>query len=306
MIKLLEKGSMVFEMKKACKNCLAATVKKYERDAQRLYELNNEGALPRDKSKWLKSDALFKKYKALPLNKRRAMSVAGVKASQAYGVKDHPRWDKALRDDVLAYKKTRSKHKLTDAEKSKIPVGGFEALKKISTEYKRNIKNDIKRKDLAGLYSYSKYIVVRFYSEYAFRNDLATIQIGEGENKLSKTKGIYEIEMKNFKSSDKIGKVTVKLSKALSSVFTKYIKYRAQFDLTHSYLLVNRSGARLSKKGLGNILNQITKKYLGTGFGTRIIRILKARSETKILDAAKKVANDMLHSLAQNQDYNKK
>ena len=295
-----------FEMKKACKNCQPLTIKKYVRDVQRLYELDNEGDFPRNKSSWLEKDSLFKKYKAIPLNKRRALSVAGVKGSQAYGVKN-PKWDKALSDDVVAYKKERGKHKLSDSEKAKIPSGGFEALKKISTEFKRNIKNDLKRNDMKGLYSYSKYIVVRFYSEYAFRNDLATIQINTGENKLSKQKGIYEIEMKSFKASDKIGTITVKLSKAMSTVLKTYIKYRAQFDLKHAYLLVNSRGAALSKKGLGNILNQITKKYLGKGgFGTRIIRILKARSEAKTLDAAKKVANDMLHSLEQNQEYNKK
>ena len=294
----------MFDLKKACKHCKPQSIKKYERDISRLFKLLDLEKLP-EKGTWLKSEKLFKKYKALPLNKRRALSVGALKASQAYGVKNE-KWLAAMVADVNEYKAQRGKQKLTDAEKSKIPDQGFKALKKISTEFKRSIKTDIARGGLKGLYMYSQAIVIRFYSEVAFRNDLATVEINEGENKLTKQRGIYSIEMTNYKASDKLGKITVVLSKALSNVFAKYIKYRAKFDFKHAYLLVGPTGNKLSKKGLGNILNQITKKYLGTGFGTRIIRIMKARSEKDTIDKAKKIASDMLHSLAQSQQYNKK
>ena len=295
---------MPFDLKKACKNCKPQTIKKYARDILRLSKLINLEKIP-DKPAWLKSEKLFKKYKALPLNKRRALSVAAVKAYQAYGVKND-KWLKAMVSDVNAYKGERKKQKLTDAEKSKLPEQGFKALKKISTEFKRSIKTDIARGGSKGLYLYSQYVIIRFYSEVAFRNDLATVQINEGENKLSKKKGKYNIEMTNFKASDKLGKITVELSKALTTVLTRYIKYRAKFNLDHSYLLVGVKGKRLSKKGLGNILNQLTKRYLGKGFGTRIIRIMKARSENVTIEKAKKIASDMLHTLEQSQQYNKK
>ena len=294
----------MFDLKKACKNCKPLTIKKYKRDVQRLAELIDLEKIP-EKGGWLKKEALFKKYKSMPLNKRRAYSVAAVKANQAYGL-TNDKWSTAMFDDVKEYKKNRSKQKLSESEKKKIPLGGFKALKKISTEFKRSIKRDIDAEEVKGLYLYSQYVVIRFYSEYAFRNDLATVQLGVGQNKLTKSKGVYSINMTDFKASDKIGPITVVLSKALSNVLAKYIKYRAKFDLPHKHLLVNSTGSQLSKKGLGTILNQITKKYLGKGFGTRIIRILKARHESDTIDKAKKISQEMLHTLEQNQQYNKK
>jgi hypothetical protein len=279
-------------------------VKKYQRDIKRLYNLIHDGDIP-DDGKWVNTEKLIKKYKSMPLNVRRALSVAGVKATQAYDISKE-KWSKLMFQDVVDYKKERSKQKLSDAEKEKIPAGGFKALKKISTEFKRSIRHILDSETKKALYSYSQYVVIRFYSEVAFRNDLASVQINDGDNKLTKKGGIYSILMRDFKASDKIGHLTIKLSRALSNVLAKYIKYRAKFQLDHTYLLVNSTGGRLSKKGLGTILNIITKKYLGKGFGTRIIRIMKARDSKDVLDEAKKVANDMLHTLAQNQQYNKK
>ena len=294
----------MFDLKKACKNCTPQTIKKYRRDVLRLCKLIDLDKIP-DSGTWLKSDKLFKKYHSLPLNKRRALSVAGVKANQAYGLKNE-KWVNAMLSDVKQYKQNRGKQKLSETEKKKMPVEGFKALKKISTEFKRSIKTDIAKNNIKGLYKFSQALIIRFYSEVAFRNDLATVQINTGENKLTKSKGIYSIQMTNFKASDKLGKITVGLSKALSAVLSKYIKYRAKFDLDHAFLLVGPNGKKLSKKGLGNILNRITKQYLGTGgFGTRIIRILTARSEKDTIDKAKKIASDMLHSLEQSQMYNK-
>lgn len=295
----------MFDLKKACKKCKPLSIQKYRRDIQRLAELIGLEKIP-EKGDWLKKDELFQNYKKIPLNKRRAYSVAAVKANQAYGYEKFEKWSKAMFDDVKEYKKKRGKQKLSDSEKAKMPVGGFPALKKISTEFKRSIKRDIDAEEVKGLYLYSQYIVIRFYSEFAFRNDLATVQIGAGDNRLTKSKGVYSIKMTDFKASDKIGDITVVLTKALSNVLAKYIKYRAQFDLGHKYLLVNSTGGMLTKKGLGTILNQITKKYLGKGFGTRIIRILKARHESETIDKAKKIAQDMLHTLEQSQQYNKK
>jgi hypothetical protein len=294
----------MFDLKKACKNCKKASIQKYRRDIERLAELIGHDEIPKS-GEWLKKELLFKKYKALPLNKRRAYSVAGVKALQAYGI-TFEKWNKAMFEDVKDYKVVRGKQKLSDSEKAKIPDGGFSALKKISTEFKRTIKRDISSEEVKGLYLYSQYIVIRFYSEFAFRNDLATVEIGKGDNKLVKSKGIYTIKMTDFKASDKLGNIDVTLSKALSNVLAKYIKYRAKFNLPHNFLLVNSTGGKLSKKGLGTILNQITKKFLGKGFGTRIIRILKARENSETIDKAKKIASDMLHSLEQSQQYNKK
>ena len=256
---------------------------------------------------WLKSEKLFGIYKKMPLSSRRALSVAAVKASQAYG-QPPGAWYKAMVSDVALYKKQRGKQLKSEDEKKKWPTGGFAALRKVATEFKRSIKNSISASSLPGLYAYSQYIILRFYSEVAFRNDLATVRIGRGKdgNRLTKEKGIYTIVMREFKASDKIGVVTVKLSKALSKAIDQYVKYRGKLSLDHDRLLVNSKGGALSKKGLGQILNKLTRKYLGKGFGTRMIRVLKVTSEKDALDKAAKLAHDMLHSIDTSQTYARK
>jgi hypothetical protein len=303
---ILNDVNMVLDISKACKRCTLQTKKKYLRDIRRLYELTHTGEVPAKQSSWLKSEKLFKKYKAIPLNIRRALSVAAVKASQAYGL-DLEKWGEAMRDDVIKYKKSRSEQKISKVEKEKWPKGGYPVLKKISTELKRSIRRDIAGPpSIKGLYMYSQYISLRFYAEVAFRNDLPSVVLAGKGNVMSKKKGVYEIRMTDFKASDKIGTITVTLSRALTRVIDKYLKYRNKLDLKHDFLIVNSQGKPLSKKALSVILNRITKRFTGHSFGTRLIRVMKATHEKKTLDAAKKIANDMLHSLDTSQTYARK
>ena len=297
---------MVLDISSACKQCTPQTQKKYLRDIKRLYELTNTGEVPAKKGSWLNSEKLFKKYKAIPLNIRRALSVAAVKAAQSYKI-DASKWGDAMRQDVAQYKKSRGTQKISPVEKSKWPAGGYPVLKKISTEFKRSIRRDIAGPPtIKGLYVYSQYIALRFYAEVAFRNDLPSVVLKGTGNVMSKKKGVYSIKMTDFKASSKIGPITVTLSRKLTRVLDKYIKYRNKLDLPHSHLIVNSQGKAMSKKALSVILNRLTKRYTGKSFGTRLIRVMKATHEKKTLDAAKKIANDMLHSLDTSQTYARK
>ena len=295
----------MLDLKKVCPNCKKETVQKYRRDLGRLYKLTGEGDLPA-KGTWLKSDALFKKYKAIPLNRRRQLSVAAVKGLQGYGLK-HEKWNIAMVEDVKAYKKQRGKQKLSKVEKEKWPVGGYPVMKKMSTEYKRSIRRILQgAPSVKGLYAYSQALILRWYAEIAWRNDLVTVVVKGDGNLLSKKKGIYSVNMKEFKSSNKIGEIDVTLSKALSRVVDKYMKYRNKVELDHDYLIVNASGNKLSKAGLVKILNRLTKKYTGKAFGTRMIRIMATTHQKDALDKASKLASQMLHSLDTSQTYVRK
>ena len=203
----------MFDLKKACPNCKKETVQKYKRDLVRLFKLTQpNGELP-DKGSWLKSETLFKKYKAIPLNSRRQLSVAAVKGLRAYGLK-HDTWNTAMVDDITAYKKQRGKQKLSKIEKEKWPEG-YPVMKKMSTEYKREIRRILQGPaSIKGLYAYSQALILRWYAEIPWRNDLVTVVVKGDGNLLSKKKGTYSVKMKNFKSSDKIGVIDVSLSKA--------------------------------------------------------------------------------------------
>ena len=250
---------------------------------------------------------MFKKYKALPLNKRRALSVAGVKAGQSYSLKENKTWYKAMISDVDLYKKQRSLQNKSEEEKKNWPSEGVKVLKKIATEMKREIRRALQAPTVESLYLYSQYIILKFYSEIALRNDLAEVQLQTGANHLTKSRGVYTLKMTKFKSSEKVGDVDITLSKALSTAISKYVKFRSQVKLDHTYLLINAKGGKLSKKGLGVLLQKLTKKYTGKSFGTRLIRVLRATEHKKVLDKALQISKDMLHKhLSQTASYARK
>ena len=180
-------------------------------------------------------------------------------------------------------------------EKEKWLPGGLKQLKQASTEMKREIRRLLLENTLKSLYAYSQYLLLRFYSEVALRNTLADVEISSGENHLSKKKGIFTLKLTKFKVSEKIGPVEFQLSRALSTVISKYIKYRKQFDLDHKFLLVSASGKKLSRKALGVALHKLSKKYTGKAVGSRMIRIFKATENKGVLDKALKVSKEMLH-----------
>ena len=288
---------MPFNLKKACPNCKAESVKKYKRDILRLLNLNSETQLLSvpESAKWLGAKTLFEKYKKIPLEKRRALSIAAVKAGQAYGLKENKKWRDAMMSDVNAYKKKRSLQNKSEPEKEKWLVGGLKTLKKASTEMKREIRRVLLENTIKSLYAYSQYLILRFYSEVALRNTLADVEISTGENHLSKKKGVFTLKLTRFKVSEKVGPVEIPLSRALSTAVSKYIKYRKQFDLDHKFLLVNATGKKLSRKALGIILQKLSKKYTGKAVGSRMVRVLKATENKAVLDKAMKISREMLH-----------
>ena len=110
-------------------------------------------------------------------------------------------------DDVVAYKKQRGKQKLSKVEKEKWPQGGYPVMKKMSTEYKREIRRLIQgTPTIKGLYAYSQALILRWYAEIAWRNDLVTLKLKGDGNILSKKKGTYSVKRKNLKAVIRLAK----------------------------------------------------------------------------------------------------
>ena len=239
---------------------------------------------------------MFEKYEKIPLEKRRALSIAAVKAGYGYGLKENKRWYDAMIRDGNAYKKKRAKQQKTPIEKKKWLPGGLKQLKKASTEMKREIRRLLMQNTIKSLYFYSQYLMLRFYSEVALRNTLADVEISKGDNHISKKKGIFTLKLSKHKTSERVGPLEVVLSRALSTVLTKYIKYRAKFDLDHNYLLVNASGKKLSRKALGVLLHKLSKKYTGKAIGSRQLRVQYVTENREVIEKAMEVSKQMLHS----------
>ena len=100
------------KLKKVCKKCSPASIAVYFRNARRLYRLIAEDATEPPVSKgWLTNPKLFTEYRKLPLNVRRHLSVAGVKASQALGVKPE-KWQVEMLSDAAKYQQRRDKKEI--------------------------------------------------------------------------------------------------------------------------------------------------------------------------------------------------
>lgn len=259
---------------------------------------------------WLGKEDVQKKYEKLPLSKRRSLSASALIASKAFKNQNAiDYWLKAVTKDSSAYDSQRSKNLSTDKE-SELWTG-MNALKKASTEYKRIIAHIFRTPTYTtrDLFLYTKYLILRFYSSYAFRNDLATIQIegNDQDNTLVKGKGIFTVRMRKFKASNKIGDLDIPLDKNLSGVVKKYLAYRDKVEaVDHKFLLSNSKGKPLSKRMVGNILRELTQKLLGKKFATRQIRVMQATEDRKVVDLAQQLANKQLHSIKQHKQYSRK
>ena len=149
----MEPSGFLVKLKKVCKKCSPASIAVYFRNARRLYRLIKEDATEPPASKgWLSNPKLFTEYRKLPLKVRRHLSVAGVKASQALGVKPE-KWQVEMLSDAAKYEQQRNKNEISDLERRKWPKDGVKSLKKASSEQLKRIRFLVKEKpSLATLY----------------------------------------------------------------------------------------------------------------------------------------------------------
>ena len=302
---------MTFEKKlrSVCKTCKMATIKVYLSGVRRLLRLVDPDfeKIP-DGSKWLMSEKLEKKVKALPLNKRRHLTSIGYIASKAYGLKADNKWQELMIADVDKYQKERNKNKKSAYEEKNLPES-LNDVKKAAKEYWQRIKRIYGKSDptLADLYKVQKWLVLRLITELPFRNDLPTINVSEKKgNYLDKEKKGLKIVMTDFKASDKVGPRTVKLSRGVVVVLKKFLKYREAAGIEHDFLLSARNGSKMTKKGYSQMIIKTTSELLNKRVGSRIMRVLTASENKDVLLEANEITNKMLHTAQQTRQYIRK
>ena len=79
-------------LEKACTNCKPSSIKTYWANIQALRRVAGLDGMPAN-GKWL-TDKLLARIRAMPLNRFKRFTTAGVKAAQMYKVK-RPSWGKA-------------------------------------------------------------------------------------------------------------------------------------------------------------------------------------------------------------------
>ena len=258
---------------------------------------------------WLKRDALFKKFNALPLSQRRTLSVAAVKAGQVYGSVPE-KWNTLMFKAQNQYMVQRNKNQKNPVEKKLWPKDGFKSIAKAATEQKRRIRHKLKEEpSISNLGEYQMYIVLRLFSKIPFRNGFADMQVSkksDGNYIEVPKKGLIVFHMREYKNSKQLGERSIKLDRGNTIQLKKFLKYRGELGLKHNYLLSTRTGAKMSRATLGKALHKKTKALLGKAFGSRMIRILAASDSKDVIMAASDLSNKMLHTMKQTKQYIRK
>ena len=279
----------------------------YFRSIKRLYRLIDDGNVPLTGS-WLLKKELMEKYKKLPLNKRRHLSVGAVKASQMYD-KNSDKWTIEMFKDASQYEKERGLNKKSDAEKSKWPKGGFKDVKRAAKLMWNRVKILLGKESeptMKTLYKYQLFIILKLFSQIPFRNTFASFQISKSDkgNYIQKPKkGNFTFIVREHKAAKQLGEKEVALNRANTMALRKFLKYREAVGIKHNFLLSNKDGNKMSKATMGKAVHRITYELLGKAFGSRLIRVLAASSVKKEIDKVEDLANKMLHTTKQTKEY---
>ena len=262
-------------MKRVCTNCTEGTINVYVRNLFRLAKLAGLDTIPK-KSGWLTKKTLVAKFKKEPLNVRRMLAVAAVKATKMYGDENSGGWGSMMADSTEEYEKGRDARQKTKREKERWPSKGYDSLKDVAKKLKSQVK-DIIAKDKPTpkeLYKLQKYVVVALYSEHALRLDWADVKLAKPV-KDTKDNYLYKfprrgwvLTMRKFKTAKSMGQVEIKMSRPTSLVLSMFVpKVKAVTD--HGYLLSGLSGKKLSRQSLSKILIRLAEKHLGAKIGPR-------------------------------------
>ena len=101
-------------LKKTCPQCTASSVQTYYYNIKALAKMAGYDEAPKH-GRWI-NKSLLGKIRKLPLMKFKNMTIAGIKALNAYGIKNEE-WAKAMRKSTERYNKERDKQQRTEARK---------------------------------------------------------------------------------------------------------------------------------------------------------------------------------------------
>ena len=134
---------------------------------------------------------------------------------------------------------------------------------------------EVKKHKAHPLQTLVQYLVLRFYSEFHWRSDLASIRIGKNTGKNYFHNGIFI--MNDFKTSRKFKDrgllpLIFTPSRSLAQLLRKYIEVRNEQNIDHDYLLFNKSMKPIKRDTFYKFLTRATFKYIGKKLGTSRLR----------------------------------
>jgi hypothetical protein len=209
------------------------------------------------------------------------------------------------------YDEDRRKRKLTDKQKALIPEKGFDSLKRVVGNMKRELRHVLKKIDNRGdLLRVQELVILSLYYELPLRLDYATLQLkqeGDG-NKIFRRKkkpAGWHVVLEDFKTAKSLGVKKFKLKMPNQRLLNKFVPAVKKLT-THGFLLTNRKGEKMSKQVLSKTLMRITRRRIGKEFSVQLLRILYAMRNRDVIESAKEVSDKLLHSQKQSLQYAKK
>ena len=299
--------SRLREKKKTLKKSSQDT---YIRNIKRLRRVKNELPIPDKDHKWLLSKGLISWYDTQPLSVRRHMSNAANIALSVYG-KESKEWKSRQRKSMEEFDESRRKRELTPQQKARIPAKGFDSIKKVVTQMKKELKHVINNTEtLSDLLRVQNLVILSLYYEFPLRLDYATLKTERSKSTNSIYKNLkkpagWHISLHEFKTAKSLGSKTFRFGAGNQRLLNKFIPAVKKIT-KHGFLLTNKKGGAMSKQVLSKTLMKITKRRIGKGFSTQLLRILYAMKNRDVIESAKQVSEKLMHSQDQSLLYAKK
>jgi hypothetical protein len=291
-------------LQKACTNCKASSIKTYWANIRALSKVGGHDEMPAGGG-WL-NDKLLSAVAAMPLNRFKRFTTAGVKAAQMYKVKK-PKWGKAMSEATEKYARIRESGKRTKREAANWPKGGYQALTALAKTLHSELGHLENKKvwNKNDLYHYQKYLIVLFYSKHALRGDLADVRHKKpfGSNWLQAKGSGYKLHIGEHKTSRAHGAIELNLGPEISQALKTFMPQLRRLT-KHGFLLSTlRTGNRLQRQDMLRLIRNTTRERLGKNIGVQLIRVLKVSGAAAEIDKATELQKELGHGAAMQKKY---
>ena len=284
-------------LEKACTNCKPSSIKTYWANIRALGRVAGHDAVPTGAG-WL-NDKLLARVEAMPLNRYKRFTTAGVKAAQMYKAK-RPKWSKAMSGATEKYAQARESGKRTKREAANWPEGGYKALSTLAKTLHSELEHLEKKKlwSRSDLYHYQRYLIVLFYSKHALRGDLADVRHKKpfGPNWVQAKGSGYKLHVGEHKTSRAHGAIELDLGPEISKALDTFLPQLRRL-MKHGFLLSTlRTGRRLQRQDMLRLIRNTTRERLGKNIGVQLIRVLKVSGAAAEIDKATELQQELGHS----------
>lgn len=284
-------------LQKSCTTCTQSSIQTYYYNIKALAKMAGYDEPPKH-GRWVNKQ-LLAKIRKLPLMKYKNMTIAGIKALNAYGSKSEE-WAKAMSKATERYNKERDKQKRTPREARNWPVGGYKALTKLADELRGEVAHLFKKApatvSFPELWRMARWFIFVFYSRHALRGDLADVRITKkGQNYIEKSAKGWHMHVGQHKTVRAHGPIELKLAPDVAKALDQYLPY-LRAKTKHGFLLsTKRYGNKLGRKDMMQLIRNTTRARLGKTIGVQLIRVLKTTDHFKSIDESAKLRGELAH-----------